>query len=67
MTPKQYEKIFEAFDIYDNSVINWERLRASGGDNDSLKAARESIIEAREQLVKILAVIVAEIALKGER
>ena len=67
MTPKQYEKIFEAFDIYDNSVINWERLRASGGDNDALKAARESIIEAREQLVKILAVIVAEIALKGER
>ena len=67
MTPKQYEKIFEAFDIYDNSVINWERLRASGGDDDALKAARESIIEAREQLVKILAVIVAEIALKGER
>ena len=67
MTPKQYEKIFEAFDIYDNSVINWERLRASGGDDDALKAARESIIEAREQLVKILALIVAEIALKGER
>ena len=67
MTPKQYEKIFEAFDIYDNSVINWERLRASGGDGDALKAARESIIEAREQLVKILAVIVTEIVLKGER
>ena len=67
MTPKQYEKIFEAFDIYDNSVINWERLRASGGDDNALKAARESIIEAREQLVKILAVNVAEIALKGER
>ena len=67
MTPKQYEKIFEAFDIYDNSVINRERLRASGGDNDALKAARESIIEERERLVKILAVIVAEIALKGER
>ena len=48
MTPKQYEKIFEAFDIYDNSVINWERLRASGGDDDALKAARELIIEARE-------------------
>ena len=67
MTPKQYEKIFEAFDIYDNSVINWERLRALGADDNALKAARESIIEAREQLVKILAVIVAEIALKGER
>ena len=67
MTPKQYEKIFEAFDIYDNSVINWERLRALGVDDNALKAARESIIEAREQLVKILAVIVAEIALKGER
>ena len=67
MTPKQYEKIFEAFDIYDNSVINWERLRALDGDDNALKAARESIIEAREQLVKILAVIVAEIALKGER
>ena len=67
MTPKQYEKIFEAFDIYDNSVINWERLRALGGDDNALKAARESIIEAREQLVKILAVIVAEIVLKGER
>jgi len=67
MTPKQYEKIFEAFDIYDNSVINWERLRALGGGDNALKAARESIIEAREQLVKILAVIVAEIALKGER
>jgi len=48
MTPKQYEKIFEAFDIYDNSVINWERLRASGGDDNALKAARELIIEARE-------------------
>ena len=54
MTPKQYEKIFEAFDIYDNSVINWERLRALGGDDNALKAARESIIEAREQLLSLI-------------
>jgi hypothetical protein len=46
--------VIEAFSIYDNSLVHWAVLRAAGGDPDQLKAARELIIEARDELIKTI-------------
>jgi hypothetical protein len=55
MDEQQRKQLFQVFDVYDNSLIHWERVRvAFGEDTKELKKARELINEARAELIRVI-------------
>jgi hypothetical protein len=49
------EKLIETFQVYENSVIQWDRTRVALGEDEDvdelLKTAKDLISEARTELI----------------
>jgi hypothetical protein len=46
--------VVDAFSVYHHNLIHWFALRVAGGDPDQMKAAKELVDEARQDLVNAI-------------
>jgi hypothetical protein len=59
------EKLIEAFDVYDRSIIHFVKAcDAFGADAIETKTAKELVGEAREELISMILKVVEEVFLK---